>query len=182
MVRTIAVVVFLVGGAGCSRKDSAKAKEEAPSGTGSAAPAPEPKAAEPSNPQVLALDKLGLEVDAPGCAEITDLGSDSQSVTPKDPSCKLPFPGAVFVKDPRAEKSLDDDVKVMTSGTPPAEVLRKDKTATGWFVETKEGDTVTYTQRYSVGGAVITCLAQGKAGDAKADLLKAVCASARAKK
>jgi hypothetical protein len=193
--RNIAIVMSLLLAGACSKKDQNEKKDDkaAPAAGSATTPTPTPEPAKPVEPDKaaapaatgtkwLALDKLGIEAEAPACAEVTTIDDHTQAISPGDPSCVLPFPGATFLDNaPEEPKSLDEDLAIVNSAADKPPVLRKEKTATGWFIEAKTGEQINFTQRYQLGGKLVTCRVLYKADDPQAETLRHVCASARKK-
>lgn len=174
-------IAFVVIAAACGKStgDPVPAKDPPP------APAP---ALAPATKK-LAVDALGIEVDAPSCAEATQIDPGSVGVGPDTPACPIAFPGVVFTRtlDNIAE-SLDDQVKAVMLDDPKPTITRKDKTATGWIVAWKTPATADsparpgINVRYEFAGTKLACIAWGPYTDEQARVLAAICTSARPKR
>ena len=178
---TVAVISALLL-ASCSRKsdDGGASGRESPAAASSAtAPSRE------GGVQKLVLHALGIEVSAPDCAEATPIDANTASVSPKDPTCVLPFPGAVFAKATGEPASLDAEIENARADSRKLEIRRKQTFSNGWAIAwtapaTSEESAVTGVKAHlEIGGAVITCQWSGNKGDEEADVVWKTCASAR---
>ena len=173
------------------------------SGAGSAAVAPKTTGAEKAvvavtpptvaaadnAKKVLAIDALGLEVDAPGCAQVTAIDKDNQSITPNNNTCSVPFPGVVISRggNMSALPALDDQVKAIKATVTTAEITTHEKTATGWHLAFKSPATADSPAQQSlqvyakIGSTDFSCIASGAYDNAKLAVLTDICSSLRAK-
>ncbi len=189
--KLVSIMLFVVA---CGH-GSDKAEKKATAGAGSAAAvaaktaAVDPVAA-PVTKKVLAVDALGLEVDAPGCAEVTAIDKDDQSITPSDPKCSVPFPGVVISRGAMmsALPSLDEQLKGLKAMFPTAQVAVQEKTATGWHLAfktpTTDGSPAQANLQFyaKLGDTAFSCIGSGAYDDAKLAVLTEICASLRAKR
>jgi hypothetical protein len=173
------------------------------SGTGSAAVAPKTAtekavvavtpstaaAADKTAKKVLSVDALGVEVDAPGCAEVTAIDKDNQSITPNNNTCSVPFPGVVISRggNMSALPALDDQMKAIKATVTTAEITTHEKTAAGWHLAFKSPATADSPAQQSlqvyakIGSTDFSCIASGAYDDAKLAVLTDICTSLRAK-
>jgi hypothetical protein len=96
------------------------------------------------------LGSLGVEVEAPVCAEASANGSNDATViagggAPGCPGFVLEFSSWGSTAAP----SLDDEIQMLT-GDIPLDVTRKDKTADGWILEYKETESGDSTPKLKV--------------------------------
>lgn len=146
-------------------------------------------AADKAAKKVLAVDALGLEVDAPSCAEVTAIDKDNQSITPNNNTCSVPFPGVVISRggNMAALPALDDQLKAIKATVTTAEITTHEKTATGWHLAFKTPATADSPAQQSlqvytkVGSTDFSCIASGAYDDAKLAVLTDICTSLRAK-
>jgi hypothetical protein len=152
-------------------------------------PAPQPPVTTPSPMKWLAIDALGVEVQALRCAELTPIDGKNFGVGPATHDCPIAFPGVVFSTDlSQIAQTLEQEVAYIKTDASPPRVTRAETTPTGWVVEwirdaspdspTRPG----INQRYHVAGHDFACIAYGSYTPEQMRQLVEICASVRAKR
>ena len=175
---------MLVLGMLCACK---KTEQPAPAAAPPAKPSAQPAAT--ATTKWIAIDALGIEVEAPACADLTPIDADSFGVGPDTPACPIAFPGVVFTRDlTQIAATVEEQARTAESGPSPPQITRKDKTATGWILEWKTAATADsparpgINERYHLAGHDFACIAFGPYTDEQMHVLESICTSARAKK
>ena len=167
-----------------------KSGDEPRSGSAAAAPTANkpPAPSTTGGTKWVPLQKLGFEVEAPACAEETEIMPDSESVTPKDPDCSVPFPGAVFIVGTTpVPATMKEQLDLVASDGRKPKVTRQDTLPTGWIVEwsapASGDDAALYAAaaRHTFGSHSVACMVSASKPEDLA-VLSRLCTSVREKK
>ncbi|HEY1558718.1 MAG TPA: hypothetical protein VGF94_28040 [Kofleriaceae bacterium] len=122
---------FLAAGCGKTSDDSGGGPNKAAEPSPGVPPGPAaPVGAGAGATKWLTIDLLGIEVDAPSCAQVMSQDS-SQATVVAGGGGGCTAMALTFNNMGNAPTSYDDQLKILTNGSSPA-FSRKDKTADGW--------------------------------------------------